>query len=80
MRWVITKDHIDTHAVGRGNNALGLVDELPVMFQLFDDDGELYYEGMASEEDFAPLDWAMEYAGCTTMTTWNEETGKWEIL
>lgn len=67
MKWVITKNHLD------GKNGFGNFkgdpSTLPVRFKLYDDDGELYYEGRASEEDFAPLDWAMAYAGCTIMKT-----------
>lgn len=42
--------------------------------RLFDDDGNLYYEGLVGDLDnasegpaFAPLDWAEANAGCTYM-------------
>ncbi|UUZ75480.1 hypothetical protein LP414_27580 [Polaromonas sp. P1(28)-13] len=48
----------------------GMTDE----FRLFDDDGELYYEGLCKDLDdqdednaFQPLDWARNDAGCTRM-------------
>lgn len=56
-------------------------------FRLFDDDGELYYEGlckdldqMDGEQAFAPLDWAANDAGCTTMKHRKVGAKRWEIL
>lgn len=55
-----------------------------VPFKLYDDDGELYYEGasrdLGEEEEraFAPLDWAMRNAGCTRLDYL--KNGKWETL
>lgn len=56
-------------------------------FCLFDDDGELYYEGRivssegeGSEDDFGPLDdFGMPNAGCTSIEYQNAE-GKWKTL
>lgn len=81
--WVVTVDHIDTDAVG----TMGPSDADPVLldfvnrpgdhrarFKMYDDDGELYYEGWltydpkhASEGvSEAPLsDWGAAFAGCT---------------
>jgi len=40
--------------------------ELSVRFKMYDDDGELYYEGSMQIEDFHPLDdYGMPNAGCT---------------
>ena len=55
-----------------------------VKFKLFDDDGELYYEGMMtkkyleSEDPFGPLDWAMADSGCTYLEYY--EDGEWKQL
>lgn len=72
MQWIITKDHIgdldEKTRVGYGNYK-GEPNNLSIRFKLYDDDGELCYEGRCSEEDFAPLDWAMNDAGCTEMKT-----------
>ena len=56
-----------------------------VKFHLFDDDDELYYEGMMtkifleeSNNPLAPLDWAMYDSGCTYMMYY--ENGEWKQL
>ena len=81
MRWIITVDHIGTNSHGVGDDENGkrmqtfvtAGDGLSYDFKLYDDDGKLYYEGRTAdinedeERAFAPLDWAMRYAGCTTM-------------
>lgn len=58
-------------------------EDLPYAFKLYDDDGELYYEGRsnnrASEFAFYPLDWAMEDSGCTYIE-YLQDNGKWEML
>lgn len=55
--------------------------EFTQKFRLFDDDGELYYEGVATARvDFAPLDWAENDAGCTEIQYKNPKTGAWETL
>ncbi len=59
---------------------------LPILIRLSDDDGEVYYDGRISdlegdsEEAFAPLDWAMSYAGCTSMEYYDKEVGEWKTL
>jgi hypothetical protein len=55
--------------------------ELPkVKFKLFDDDGELYYEGRLHDDDeclnqSAALDFGMADAGCTTIKVLRD--GEW---
>jgi hypothetical protein len=56
-------------------------------FQLFDDDDNLYYEGLCHDLDnaeadaaFYPLDWAMNDVGATTMKTRKIGATKWEVL
>ena len=54
-----------------------------VFFTLFDDDGIKYYSGYMHEEiedEFEPLDWAMNEAGCTEIKLRNKITGKMETL
>ena len=63
-----------------------------VSFRMFDDDGELYYEGKffdpsmespdsLGEEAFKPLDdFARPNAGCTEIRYKNSKTNKWETL
>ena len=49
-----------------------------IPFKLYDDDGELYYEGEMNEhcDDFAPLDnFGMPNAGCTRIDVF--ENGQW---
>ena len=81
MRWIITVDHIDTNSFGVGDDENGkrvqtfvtAGDGLSYDFKLYDDDGQLYYEGRTAdinedeERAFAPLDWARYKAGCTIM-------------
>jgi hypothetical protein len=48
-------------------------------FRLFDDDGELYYEGLSVENDsFEPLDEEQPNSGVTEIHYFNN--GKWEQL
>ena len=56
-------------------------------FRLFDDDGELYYEGKCKDLDqqdeesaFAPLDWAEHDAGCTRMDYRKKGEKEWKTL
>lgn len=56
-------------------------------FRLFDDDGELYYEGLCKDLEnqdeqsaFAPLDWAMNDAGATRMDYRKVGERTWETL
>lgn len=82
--WVITKDHIG----GYQHDDLSLSDRAKEIvkkgtpFRLYDDDGELYYEGRFLMTDdhtgFEPLDWAMANDGCTEIKLF--ENGKWATL
>lgn len=51
---------------------------LPYRFRVLDSDGIPYYLGFASEEGFAPKDWAMANAGCTAIEYANGD--QWEML
>ena len=73
--WKITKDHINEgerddvmptfHQTLRHDYS----DLMIHKFKLYDDDGQLYFEGLSTNQDcesaFQPLDWAMADAGCT---------------
>jgi len=85
--WVITKDHIDTDQVGTNgpSDCMYTVEEITALgipFKLFDDDGELYYEGRWMDNgDHDPLtDFGMGYAGCTRMDARDRKTGSWECV
>jgi len=76
MAWKITVDHIsdpawpaETSRVGRGNYPKGVRDSMMKhKWRAFDADGELYYEGISSDDsDFAPLDFATADAGATVL-------------
>jgi len=50
-------------------------------FQIFDDDGNLYYEGVATPAtEFEPLEWAKDDAGATSIKYKNPNTGEFETL
>lgn len=60
---------------------------LPYEFQLFDDEGSLYYEGKCGDltqadeqKAFEPLDWAMADVGCVEMLYRKVGHQDWEIL
>lgn len=60
---------------------------LPVMFKLLDDDGEVYFTGKCDDpalydesQAFGALDWAMPSFGCTTFKFYNKATKCWEVL
>ena len=56
---------------------------MPYKFKLYDDDGELCFEGYSNRNDddvaFEPLDWA-EGEGCTSIKYWNVENKRYETL
>jgi hypothetical protein len=83
MKWTITKDKIDNgDAIGTGNFK-GDAKTLPHLFRLLDGDSEVYYEGRSddnnSEAAFRPLDWAMPYAGCTSIQYRNGNSWETQI-
>ena len=88
MRWVITAVHLEDcveslNEVGQGNHPLERANELPYRFKLYDDDGNLYYEGRSddrdSEDAFEPLDWAIDNSGCIWIE-YLQDSGEWEQL
>lgn len=90
MAWYISKDHIDDgDAVGQWNghfkdSRLETAKRVCThKFRMYDDDGELYYEGYSNDKNgekaFDPLDdFGMPNAGCTEIKYL--EKGMWETL
>ena len=89
--WVITKDVLGDGEHDGYSFAPKIALDKPQVkallvhkFKLFDDDGILYYEGVATNQDsesaFEPLDWAMANDGCTEIQYYNEDTKEWETL
>lgn len=88
--WKITYDHLEDKEVNIQSVDMdeGLAEHYQMTqteFQMFDDDGELYYSGInygdwTSEDGFRPLD---EYgegaAGCTEIK-YKNAAGEWETL
>jgi hypothetical protein len=61
--------------------------EMTEEFRLYDDDNELYYEGLCLNLDdqpdssaFEPLDWAMGDAGCVRMDYRKKGDSSWRTL
>lgn len=91
-QWKITKDCLPVKDAPEGTNlnATGLCGpatydelrehEMTAQFRMKDDDGEIYYEGIATPEaDFGPLDdFGMPNAGCTNIEY--KEKGIWKVL
>lgn len=99
--WMIAKDHIADKDAREGSNlnAKGVTGPREVeltaeeiqkhpdreYFKMYDDDGELYYEGYFVGDDdaegFEPLDdFGMPNAGCTSIKYRNKKTGEMEVL
>ena len=84
MKWKIIKDKIDDGASEGMHSMEGSPRDQIIDFRLLDDDGTLYYEGIAdktvydTEEGFEPLDEFGIGAGCTEIQYF--ENGKWETL
>lgn len=94
--WVIDKDHLfdpNAHSDRDDKGTMGPRDISPEhqemlkkgegkKFKMYDDDGELYYEGRIVGEcnELEPLDdFGMPNAGCTDIQYKNKE-GKWESV
>ena len=94
--FVITKDHLaedesescvghrPTNFNGKKHADPALDDEDAERFKMYDDDGNLYFEGMLSAnpdlDGFEPLDEFGITFGCTEIRYLNKATGKWETL
>jgi len=83
--WKITKNIIDLNEDHQVSHDHKEGADLPHHFRLFDDDGELYFEGVSdddsSEDAFSPLDeYAMPSYGCTEIQYLNPTTKEYETL
>ena len=84
-QWIILNDFIeDGEAEGTVSfpydiPASEIVEKLPIRFNLYDDDGELYFSGRMQVEDFNPLcEFGAGY-GCTEIRT-RKGNGPLEVL
>ena len=80
----LTQTHLEklekARCFGKGNGQNVKGDK----FRLYDDDGNLYYQGVMYDDGsevqaFAPLQWGAYDAGCTTMRVQNARGG-WDVL
>lgn len=94
LAFIIDTDHVTTGADSDAGFTRGDEQRIAELrtdpntgrpFRLYDDDRELYYEGRiltaddpGTEQDFAPLDWAMWNAGCTAIMYCTH--GAWWVL
>lgn len=82
--WTITGDHINGgEYLNTSSKSFEKGMELPLMFRLCDDDGEVYYTGYTNdrwtERAFSPLDdFGMPNDGCTEIQFLVDD--KWETL
>jgi hypothetical protein len=94
VAWIITRDHLEEQGSEynrtghRYGSTRGQSDpwtderdkDNALAFRLYDDDGELYYEGLVTDDEFcegqlACRDWGMYDAGCTRIEVKRE--GRW---
>lgn len=78
MAWKITKNHIGPTKV-QSIDFKAYAEKATSKFRMYDDDGELYFEGVATlDEDFGPLDsYGMPGYGCTEIRYWEKYLGQW---
>ena len=84
MGWVITKDHVSSAGEksdeGRCSTGYPHVRGPWHEFRIYDDDGELYYEGKSSSKSFDPLDdFGTPNAGATSIA-YRNKSGEWVVL
>ncbi|WP_153307647.1 hypothetical protein [Desulfospira joergensenii] len=64
-QWMITVDYIENgQANGRKSTGFKSGIKMPVRFKIYDDDMNLYFEGVMKEADFHPLDEFAAAYGC----------------
>jgi hypothetical protein len=81
MPWKITKNHVGTRLAESFTwDDAEHLEKAVNRFRMYDDDGELYYEGIATfDSSFQPLDdYGMPNAGCTEIRYY--ERGAWRTL
>jgi len=86
-RTVIADEHRTETEARQAQMLEEFKDSMNFQFRLYDDDGELYYEGLCKDLDdvdgdqaFEPLDWAMNDVGCTRMDYRKKGAVKWQTL
>jgi len=72
-QWTITEDFINKSYIGSELGTTSAIfdgrKDMPVRFELYDDDKNLYFKGVMEEEDFTPMDdFGFSY-GCTGIKT-----------
>ena len=81
MSYVILFDVLECRTLRLTNQEL--IDAYPHPFRLLDGDGNHHYYGRAVTCDddvaFAPLNWAKNYSGCTTIE-YVDSWGEWSPL
>ncbi len=87
MAFIITKDIIDDGNLVDSWNSMRDMDITECKrlckhkFRLLDDDDEVYFEGLSSDDSsFFALDAVGLAYGCTSIEYWNKNTKKWEVL
>lgn len=86
--FMITHTYIADDAFGKRTEMFRIFGDTPQetlrtmgrRFKMYDDDGNLYFEGYAAEESFEPLDYATPRWGCTYICYLNTDNGEWEML
>lgn len=88
MDWKILIDHIaepgEQKQAGRGKHSTQDLLDMTYEFQILDADDNLYYSGICGDvnqanqlDAFEPLDWAADFAGCTTFKFRKRGTQEW---
>lgn len=82
--WIITKDVIcDGQYDGEHSGNVEYIEagKCRNQFKMYDDDDELYFEGLSGNgSSFDPIDDFGVGFGCTYIKYKNIDTGKWEVL
>ena len=81
MSYIIVFDALDCRTRTATNSEL--LERFPHPFRLLDGDGNICYYGRSKTSDddaaFAPLDWAKDDSGCTTVE-YQDSYGDWVAL
>jgi hypothetical protein len=90
--WKITYDWLEKKKINKESWDFDeqvwnqLPQEEKVKIKLYDDDDILYFDGIyndlneSEEKAFAPLDWAMNDSGCTSLKYKCPKDGTWKVL
>ena len=77
MAWKITKTFLEGESRAKSRGFETHAAKATHRFRLYDDDNELYFEGVStSDSSFAPLDsYGMPGFGCTSIRYWEKRNG-----